>query len=215
MNRTMLWNLAVVIAVSFDLTVLGQPPQQPVVFFDLGNVIVDTKNWKDVHYFDSSLQMLAELKAAGISANLIANIPDSFGATCDAKFERLKSFMIEVWRPGAEAFDWSRFDSVYVPPSNDLSKPHPYLFVAAASQTCPHPMLFVGEDVTQVNSAAQLGIGSFSVGTGLEPIFPSVDQIWMLSRSMQPDCDFNKVWNQINVSQGFHGCMMKISEVNQ
>jgi hypothetical protein len=190
----------------------SQQLNQPVVFFDLGNVIVDTKNWKDVHYFDSSLQFLSELKDAGISTNLIANIPDSFGATCEAKFERLKAFMTEVWRPGAAPFDWDQFDSVYVPPSNQLGKPHPYLFVGAASHICPQPMLFIGEDLTQVNSAAELGIGSFSVGTETQPLFPSIERVNLLSRSMRPDCDFNEIWTQINVAQGFHGCVMRSSQ---
>jgi len=187
----------------------AQQLEKPAVFFDLGNVIVNTSNWKDVHYFESALQILSELEHAGISSNLIANIPDSFGSSCEAKFERLKGFMEEVWRPGAQPFDWNQFDSVYVPPSDDLSKPHPYLFVGAASHICPRPMLFLGEDLEEVRTAEELGIGAFPVGTGPQPMFPSVAEIQNLARTMQADCDFIRIWHQIQVAIGFHGCLMK------
>jgi len=184
---------------------------EPIIFFDLGNVIVDTSNWKDVHYYASTEVTLKEMKDEKLAAGLIINIPESWGATCEAKFARTQQFMKEVWRPEAAPFRWEDFKFVLLPPSDALRKPHPYLFLSAMSQVCPQPLLFVGEDVAQVNAAAQLGIGSTHVGNEGDPEFPTAAAMKEMATAPHPTgCDFTLLWEQYEVVGGFQGCFLDL-----
>jgi hypothetical protein len=190
--------------------------QKPVIFFDLGNVIVDTSNWKDVHYYESTAVMLQDLKEEKVSAGLIINIPESWGATCEEKFARTQQFITEVWRPDAAPFRWEDFQFVLLPPSDALRKPHPYLFLSAMSQVCPRPLLFVGEDIAQVNAAAQLGIGSSHVGNEGDPEFPTAAEMKNLATAPHPfDCDFAALWQEHEVEGGFQGCFIDLRKMRR
>ncbi len=141
----------------------GESSQAPTwVFFDLGNVIVDTRDWSHVHYATGARDYLQHLRQQNYRIGLIVNIPENFGSSCQTRFTALQAFLRKVWQDETE-FDWSLADMVILPPSDALAKPHGYMFLSALEVACPGRALFQGEEAIELLAAESLGYATYRV----------------------------------------------------
>jgi histidinol phosphatase-like enzyme len=145
--------------------------ERPWIFFDLGDVLVDTRDWDNLRYNDGARDYVLELRRLGFTLGLIVNIPESWGADQAEKLARLQSEIAETWRE-PEPFVWSAFDAVLLPPNDSLRKPAPYLFEQArsiAGAACTP--LFQGENAAEVTAAEHVGMTAYHVGVAGRSFF--------------------------------------------
>ncbi|MFG1593663.1 HAD family hydrolase [Halobacteriovorax sp. CON-3] len=135
------------------------------VFFDLGDTIINTKKSGNYHYYEGSLEYIHALKGMGIHVAIISNIPESFGETYEQKIATLKEYVRAHWNDSVE-FDWSVFEKIYIPMSNDELKPAPYIFNKALDETGRYPSLYISESLKEVEAARQLGLAGFHFKEG-------------------------------------------------
>ena len=124
-------------------------PQDEWVFFDMGDVLVDTEQPKRLHYVKGAEAFLNSLRSHGYKIGLLINIPQHFGKTCDEKFKKLKHVLETTWTDKS-SLKWGLFDRIFLPPNNEYRKPHPLLFLQAMSISCPASIVFFGEDLSEV-----------------------------------------------------------------
>jgi len=154
---------------------------RPWLFFDLGNTLIDTRDWSHVTHLPGAKDYLIRLKAAGYSLGLIANIPEDWGTTEAEKLQALKANVAKDWAE-AEPFDWDLFTCVLVPLKNAERKPAPALFLRAQESADGCPTIYQGEDSTEVQAANSLGMRSYQVGQPAKPFFlPETDFVYFLS----------------------------------
>jgi len=139
---------------------------KPDIYFDLGNVIVDTSDWSQVDYVPNSKEYVTDLKSKGYKVKMLINFVDKLGertfTSCEDKFSGLVSFLDSKWT-GEESFNWSQFDLVMLPHSDAKRKPNPNMFVNALASSCPRPVLFQGDDDEELATAEFLGLGTWKV----------------------------------------------------
>lgn len=163
--------LSLMMTFFYGSTALGQERGEGSdwIFMDLGGVILNTDDWKNVHYYPDIHSHTHELKKLGIKIGLIVNIPESFGLTCLDKFTQLQSFVADVLKD-TQPFDWTFYDRIVLPPNDELRKPHPYTFLVAAREACPARFAYEGEDKEEIKTAHGLGIATYTVGASAERI---------------------------------------------
>lgn len=145
---------------STDIETSQTASKQRWVFFDLGDTIVDTSKSGDFHYYSGALDYLRALKDMKIHVAIISNIPESFGETYEQKITSLKEYLKAHWSDDVD-FDWSIFDKIYIPMTNEELKPAPYIFNKALDETGRYPSLYISESVNEVEAAKQLGYAGF------------------------------------------------------
>lgn len=149
----------------FSSTVLALPTSRenrPMIYLDLGNVLIDTNDPTQLRYVPGAELYLQTLLRSGYPLALITNIPEAWGKTYEEKLQALKNYVLKLWRE-PQAFPWQIFDRILLPPTDQLRKPHPYLFQQALSYPDFCQPFYQGEDPTEVNVAASLGMGSYLI----------------------------------------------------
>jgi FMN phosphatase YigB (HAD superfamily) len=138
---------------------------KPVLFFDLGDVLIDTHDWDNLRYMSGALGYLEKLKTDGYSLGLIVNIPAEWGTTNEERIATLKSFVAKTWKEPAP-FAWELFNLILVPYTNAERKPAPAMFLRALKSAGSCPALYQGEKDVEIAEALKLGLKAHDVGTG-------------------------------------------------
>lgn len=170
----------------FSFETKAAPPRSdlPTVYFDLGNVLIDTTNETQFKYVEGAEIYLQSLSRREFRLALITNVPDTWGRTQAEKFRSLKSYVAKYWiepRP----FPWEAFDRILIPPADKYRKPHPYLFQQALQYPDRCQPLFQGEDPAEVETAARLKIATYLVpekATPRHPKFAPISKILCKAR---------------------------------
>ena len=131
----------------------------PIMYFDLGDTIVDTKDMKHIHYYQGSLNYLLELKNKGYQLGMITNIPETFGSDYQAKLATLKKFIQDNWDDPI-AFNWDIFDDIILPLKNIERKPSPALFEKAMLHANNCPASYISESPTEISAASNTGLAT-------------------------------------------------------
>jgi hypothetical protein len=193
--RTVLSILFLTTAYSMQSVALADD-LKPEMYFDLGNVIVDTRDWANVHYIPGAKEYLADLTAKGYGTHMIVNFVDKLGPetyhNCEEKFVGMVKFLRSKWHDTIP-FEWTQFQSLILPPTDQQRKPRPNMFVNALASSCPAPVLYQGEDDKEIQTAKFLGLGYWQTalanGIGVIPEVEIKDQIAKTSRFSYPeDC---------------------------
>jgi FMN phosphatase YigB (HAD superfamily) len=165
------------------------------LFFDLGQIIVDGNPTDGYRFVPGALDFLRDARAAGYKTALITNIPETWGATCAAKFAGLQTFLGDRLLEETP-LDWRLFDAVVMPPFDRYRKPERFMFLHALSLGCGQRALFVGENAGEVAVAAAIGYATF-MGTEQESPYPALTQVPELLTAFHfqhPDaCDYASV----------------------
>ncbi|OJF14979.1 HAD family hydrolase [Couchioplanes caeruleus] len=150
---------------------------RPVVYFDLGNVLIDTSDWSNVRYEPGALSYLRDLRSRGVDLGLIINIPETWGATQEEKLATMKQYIADRWvepRP----FVWSYFEGRIVLPRTDAErKPAPVLFERALTESAPCVPYYQGEVAAELSAAAQVGLRTYQVGRPGRPFYLPASQV--------------------------------------
>ena len=95
---------------------------KPVMYFDLGDVLIDTHDWDNLRYMPDAHKYVENLKQDGYTLGLIVNIPAEWGKTDAQRMKALKDFVAKTWKE-KEPFAWDLFSKIYVPQTNAERKP--------------------------------------------------------------------------------------------
>jgi phosphoglycolate phosphatase-like HAD superfamily hydrolase len=131
----------------------------PVMYFDLGDTIVDTKDMKHIHYYQGALNYLLELKSKGYQLGMITNIPETFGSDYDAKLLTLKKLISDNW-DDTIAFNWDIFDDIILPLKNTELKPNPVMFEKAIAHAQRCPVSYISESAKEITAATNIGLAT-------------------------------------------------------
>jgi FMN phosphatase YigB (HAD superfamily) len=142
--------------------------ERAVVFFDLGDTVVDTfsHNFEKMHYMPEVYDYLLDLNAKAYPMGLIINVPESWGETQEEKITAIKEFTDQRW-VDKNPMRWDFFDGlIFVNPTDKLRKPAPYLFDKALSkaQQMGCSAVFQGEDIWEVLEAERVGFYAYHIG---------------------------------------------------
>jgi len=165
-----IWLLFLVTALAGASTAQSASCNRPWIFFDLGDVLVDTHDWDNLSYKPGALAYVRSLRIRGYKLGLIVNIPESWGANQPEKLARLQTEIATPWREPL-AFPWRSFEVVLLPPSDALRKPDPYLFEQARLRAGDCPAVFQGENSDEVLTAERVGLIPYLVGAADRPFF--------------------------------------------
>ncbi len=182
------------------------------VMFDLGNVLVKFNEDGQLFYNQGAYEHLIELIDAGYEVGLITNIPETFGENCGDKFQQLKDFIDSKWAD-ERPFDWSLFTTIVLPPRDTLRKPHKFPFMQGLANSCNQKVMFVAEEASESNAAANLGMASHLVSDN--EYFLSLTRVREKMASefeftYPSDCDFQELFEKIapNADQN-EGCVIE------
>lgn len=150
--------------------------EKPVIWFDLGNVILDGSDVpRSFSFLPGAEEYLESLKEAGYEIGTIFNITDAFGPVGDQETRKrnTQKFIRERWRgPGEFGFDV--FDYVILPLSTAERKPASALFLRALDVS--RNSLYISEDKEEGHSALLAGMSYFAVETG-SVTYPNISDI--------------------------------------
>ncbi|GAB1640076.1 hypothetical protein [Krasilnikovia sp. MM14-A1259] len=150
---------------------------RPVVYFDLGNVLIDTSDWSHVRYEPGALAYLGDLRSRGVALGLIVNIPESWGTTQEEKLATMQQYIADRWAE-TDPFVWSWFDGRVVLPRTDAErKPAPVLFQRALAESAPCVPYYEGEVPAELTAAAQVGLHTYQVGRADRPFYLPATQL--------------------------------------
>lgn len=142
---------------------------KPIIFFDLGQTIVDTDTYdfKKVFYMPKGFEYIRELKRRGYHLGLIVNIPEQWGSTRPEKIATLRKFVDDLWTdPNPMA--WGAFDlGILVPMNDGERKPAPVLFeqAAAIARSAGCPAIYECENRDELAAARRAGLKPYQVGS--------------------------------------------------
>lgn len=162
------------------------------LYLDLGDVIVSGNPTDGYAYVAGAREFVMAQRAEGRKIALLSNIPESWGATCDAKFATLKEFLGTRFHE-AEAFSWTMFDAVILPPYDRYRKPKPFVFLSALGNACPGRAAYIGESAVEIDAAGGLGFATFHKEQGSTelPTGSVLENILGTFSYVHPaDCDF-------------------------
>lgn len=187
MNKTFGFLVSFVLSISLfsissnsaqALMVQKQTIEVGYMWFDLGNVLIETRDGFDkIHWMPGVRTYLQELRSQGFRIGLITNIPEKWGEPGDrnSKIDRLQAVINQGW-VDETPFDLEEFDEVLVPLYTHESKPASKLFLDALRIADGEGLksYFQGETPREVEAARALGLTSFLVeyeDDGRTPIF--------------------------------------------
>lgn len=133
--------------------------KKPWIYFDLGNTIVNTNDMKHIRYLKGAREYIDELKREGFKVGIISNIPESWGMDYDEKFLSLKKVIHDGWEDD-RPFDWTVFDEVILPLTNNELKPAPTLFLKAITKAETCPSAYIGESPKEITAARDVGMAA-------------------------------------------------------
>jgi phosphoglycolate phosphatase-like HAD superfamily hydrolase len=156
------------------------------IFFDLGEVLVHTEKTpqedgtvkKVISWIPGAKEHLDNLKQGGYRLGIMSNIPTAWGdapsewgTPCESMFRRLDDYMKKYWQEDMEPFDWSYFDQIILPPTEQERKPHPFMYQNALGFACPNKMLYIGDGADEVEQALSLKLSGWLVDPTNEEFF--------------------------------------------
>ena len=149
------------------------------VFFDIGNTLIDTTNENHYRTLPQAHEYLRALHDAGFHLGAISNVPESWGATQEAKLARLKLEIASVWTE-SQPFEWNAFEAILLPPTNADRKPAPFLFKQAVGIAAGCRIAYEGDDAPEIQAAAANGFDvSYLVGkTAPGEFYLPIDRIF-------------------------------------
>lgn len=133
--------------------------KKPWVYFDLGDTVVNTKDMKHLKYMRGAREYIDELKREGFNIGIISNIPENWGMDYDEKLLSLKKVIQDGWEESTP-FDWSVYDEIILPLSNNEMKPNPTLFRKAITKSESCPSVYIGESPKEIVAAKLEGMAA-------------------------------------------------------
>jgi hypothetical protein len=166
------------VATAAPVPVTGQHrPSCSVVWFDLGNTLVDTRVAGQTTYMPGALRHLRLLRAVGVPVGLITNVPPEWGVTDAERAAATKAFVDSTWAE-AEPFPWEWFgDRILTPRTAAEFKPAAALFVRGREAAAPCRSFFEGENPVEITAAQQSGLTAYQIG---QPDRPAYLPLWRL-----------------------------------
>lgn len=149
---------------------------RPWIYFDLGNTVIDTRDPQNFDYFEGGEEYVNELLSSGYNLGVISNIPESWGETYGEKLLTLKSFIAGRWG-GAQPFNWDAFSKIIIPMNNEERKPNPILFERAMVHSENCPIVYMSENLAEVEAATALGIAGYLTPLPEDKVYLDTDDI--------------------------------------
>ncbi len=185
---------SLLIALFFSGSAAGADEIKPVLYFDLGNVVVDTRDWNNVRYVPGAHDYLNDLRIKGYRTNLMVNFVDKLGnesyKNCEEKFAGVVRFLRSKWKDSIP-FAWEQYDGIILPQTDQHRKPRPNMFVNALASSCPAPVLYQTEDDKEVTASRFLGLGywqtQLNLNIGMLPEAEIQEQVARTARFSYPD----------------------------
>lgn len=150
--------------------------ETPWLFFDLGNTLIDTTDWSNLHYVSGAREYLEAAHHSGYRIAILANVPEGWGRDDRAKLKKLKEMLKTAWKD-THAIPWNWFSGVYFNPRDQERKPKPYLFEKAHHLAWPCPAIYQSEAADEVESAKRSGLRGYVIGMPGQPAFLPIAQI--------------------------------------
>ncbi|MFC9691059.1 HAD family hydrolase [Kribbella sp. NPDC056951] len=142
-----------------------------VVWFDLGNTLVDTKVAGRMTWMEGAQRHLRQLRAVGVPVGLITNVPPEWGATDAERAAATKAYVDGQWAE-ADPFPWAQFgDRILTPRTKAESKPALALFERGKSAASPCRSFYEGETPAEITAAEQAGLIGYLTGQPDQPAF--------------------------------------------
>ncbi|MFB6721090.1 HAD family hydrolase [Kribbella sp. NPDC056345] len=142
-----------------------------VVWFDLGNTLVDTKAAGQMTWMAGAQRHLRQLRSVGVPVGLITNVPPEWGATDAERAAATKAYVDGQWAE-ADPFPWALFgDRILTPRTKAESKPALALFERGKSVASPCRSFYEGETPAEITAAEQAGLTGYLTGQPDQPAF--------------------------------------------
>jgi len=143
---------------------------KPVIYFDLGQVLINTTDFNRLQYIDGAYRYLGQLRRLGFRVSLITNVPDKWGANQNLKIETLKATVAKGWQD-PRPFHWTQFEKIHVPLNDLYRKPHPAMFLEALRDGHDCQPIYMGEELVEIQAAERVGFRGYLVGRPGAPKF--------------------------------------------
>jgi hypothetical protein len=152
-------------------------PTCSVVWFDLGNTLVNTSVPGQMTYMPGALRHLWSLRALGVPVGLITNVPPEWGATDAERAAATTAYVNASWKE-SQPFPWDWFgDRILTPRTAAESKPAPALFVRGKEAAGQCRSFYEGETAGEITVAEQVGLTGYLTG---QPDRPAYLPVWRL-----------------------------------
>ncbi|WP_328324762.1 hypothetical protein OHA70_34105 [Kribbella sp. NBC_00382] len=150
-------------------------PSCSVVWFDLGNTLVDTSVPGRMTWMPGALRHLWLLRSVGVPVGLITNVPPEWGATDAERAAATKAYVNSSWAE-SQPFPWELFgDRILTPRTKAESKPAPALFERGRDAAAPCRSFYEGETPGEITVAEQTGLTGYLIG---QPNRPAYLPVW-------------------------------------
>ncbi len=158
-------------------TAADHRPSCSVVWFDLGNTLVNTSVPGQMTYMPGALRHLRLLHALGVPIGLITNVPPEWGATDAERAAATKAYVDKAWVE-PKPFAWELFgDRILTPRTTAESKPAPALFERGRETAAPCRSFYEGETPAEITAADSAGLTGYLTG---QPDRPAFLPVWRL-----------------------------------
>lgn len=176
----MVKNLIIPLVFVFMASIGMAPKSKLIVYFDLGNTIINTTNGYDqLTWMPGAEDYLEELITDDIRTGLLINVPEEWGETYSEKIDTLKAFIKVGWKEELP-LDWDQFEVLIIPMTNEERKPSPVLFQIAKcySLTKNYNAFYQGEVLEEIAVSRAAGIPAFLVGSNPNgPFFATIEEM--------------------------------------
>jgi hypothetical protein len=150
-------------------------PTCSVVWFDLGNTLVDTSVPGRTTWMPGALRHLRLLRAVGVPIGVITNVPPEWGATDAERAAATKAFVNSTWAE-SQPFPWEWFGDLFLTPRTKAeSKPAAALFERGRDTAAPCRSFYEGETPGEITVAEQSGLTGYLIG---QPNRPAYLPVW-------------------------------------
>ncbi|MET7280458.1 HAD family hydrolase [Kribbella sp. NPDC005582] len=153
-----------------------------VVWFDLGNTLVDTTVAGRMTWMAGAQRHLRQLRAVGVPIGLITNVPPEWGATDAERAAATKAYVDGQWAE-ADPFPWALFgDRILTPRTKAESKPALALFERGKDDAAPCRSFYEGETPAEITAAEQAGLTGYLIGQPNQPAYLPVWRVLFPAR---------------------------------